>query len=166
MVDDKRKAANDDDDGYDHSSGGGGEEGDRSDSDLSEIEKIDPKDEDLDDPNDSQTQAEKTKYLSKLQLATQTSVKQLNASKKRKSPEVTIPLSLIIIYPRWARRFPLHYQLLFINHIFDMISYTLWRSLFGAEINIKLCIGVVCSNTIDWIRLRVFAFKTMISSQP
>jgi hypothetical protein len=49
-------------------------------------------------------------YLSTLQLATQKSVRELNASKKCNSPEVTMPLSLIIIYSRWARCFPLHFH--------------------------------------------------------
>jgi hypothetical protein len=65
-----------------------------------DAEEIDPEDEEFDNPNDSQTQAEKTKYdngameyLSTSQLATQKSVRELTASKKCKSPEVTISLS-------------------------------------------------------------------------
>jgi hypothetical protein len=98
-MDNKRK----DDGEDDHSGGGDGQKDDWFDA----AEEINPEDEEFDDPNDSQTQAEKTKYdkdameyLSTLQLATQKSVRELDASKKCKSPEVTIPLSLIIIYSR------------------------------------------------------------------
>jgi hypothetical protein len=49
-------------------------------------------------------------YLSKLQLETQKSIHQVSLSKKKHSPEVTIPLSLIIIFSLWARRFPLHFH--------------------------------------------------------
>jgi hypothetical protein len=114
-MDNKRK-----DDDYDNNYSGvdDGQEDDWSDDDLSDTEENDPEDEEFDDPNDSQTQAEKTKYdidameyLSTLQLATQKSVRELKASKKCKSLEVTIPLSLlIIVYSRRARRFPLHFH--------------------------------------------------------
>jgi hypothetical protein len=100
----------------DHPGVGDGQEDDR----FDVAEEIDPEDEELDEPNDSQTQAEKQsttttpcsifQRCSTLQLATQNSVRELTASKKCKSLEVTIPLSLIIIYLRWARRFPLHFH--------------------------------------------------------
>jgi hypothetical protein len=103
-MDNKRKDDCNDDD---HSGVGDGQEDDRSDDDLSDTKEIGPEDEEFDDPNDSQTQAEKTKYdndtmeyLSTLQLTAQKSARGLNASKKCKSPEVTIPLSLFIIYSR------------------------------------------------------------------
>jgi hypothetical protein len=77
--------AEEDDDADDHPGVGDGQEDDRFDA----AEEIDPEDEEFDDPNDSQTQAEKTKYdndameyLSTLQLATQKSVRELTASKK------------------------------------------------------------------------------------
>jgi hypothetical protein len=111
--DDRFDDAEEDDNDDDHPGVGDGQEDHR----FDDAEEIDPEDEEFDEPNDSQKQAEKTKYnidameyLTTLQLATQTSVRELTASKKCKSPEVTIPLSLIIIYSRWARRSPLHFH--------------------------------------------------------
>jgi hypothetical protein len=111
--DDHFDDAKEDDDTDDHPGVGDGQEDDRFDA----AEEIDPEDEESGYPNDSQTQAKKTKYnidameyLTTLQLATQTSVRELTASKKCKSPEVTIPLSLIIIYSRWAQPSPLHFH--------------------------------------------------------
>jgi hypothetical protein len=111
--DDRVHNAQEDNDDDVHPGVGDGQEDDR----FGDDEESDPEDEESDEPNDSQTQAEKTKYdidamedLTKLQLAAQTSVRELTAYKKPTFPEVTIPLSLIIIYSRWAHRFPLHFH--------------------------------------------------------
>jgi hypothetical protein len=101
-----------DDDDHSAVIGSGSNEDDGSGNDLVEIDLNDPEYEDSDDQEEFKKKfaSEAMGYLSKLRLETQKSVHQFSLSKNNNSPEVTIPLSLIIIFSRWTRQFPLHFH--------------------------------------------------------